>query len=785
MGFVSVIAAFLVFVSAQSRGDSNFEHECFKEGKTFSSPACQLGQVTRQVQGVSQVLSAPDVIGKLENDLFWDFTKDQMDQTKCELDMVQAMSLLPDRGACLDPRTQQTEIDRRNRMSPIQRGFENIGKSPRTSQTAYKFQEQALKDVWKKLPEIVQRKKDCENSQKAYQHSSYAVNGEIVDNDSSGHHREMLATCGKLENSYEGLWSANTPEIRQFIDVWADRYDKDPKYKNDPSGAAFLSDALPSNPAGFLKKGGDLTVHEWGITFEKIVLEKMRCRAGDRYQTLRPHFNNAQTELLGGTFVPETIQSYQDVKNIEGRSAADKDRIFFKNFLMRDGGIAANAYMQRTPKYSPMASEMQCHLRFMYKDQKESEEFVRNVVVGVVSTGVAIVATGGGAAVAGAALVIDGAIAADAYRRAKEICGSNYFAPDTLQMRPMCEVFQKAKGDPLQADNIRSEMESRSCNAAQLDFAISAAGAAASGIATGAKVARAGAAAADAASGTARAVAVEARAGQTVESGMAASRVQRAQEVSRRSIREIASSAKDDVRGIRRVTIDELPDVDTPVHGAVYAVQTEDGKFVKVQMWGHKSDGSVIVAPDENDAKLFTVEPTDLWKLPETGDFPRKIPIGSRPLQGPVEVRTYEQTLARVKQDFPGKDVKVRPRLGKTGQYDVLIDNKLAGRLEVQIRDSGNTMHLQVMNVGEEFKGSGVSNVLLQEVLARHPGVKQLTASLDGTNLRTFSYYFRKGLSPEECVMQTPAYRMQAAAGFSKIEKIEVGSKVKIVMTRP
>jgi GNAT superfamily N-acetyltransferase len=100
------------------------------------------------------------------------------------------------------------------------------------------------------------------------------------------------------------------------------------------------------------------------------------------------------------------------------------------------------------------------------------------------------------------------------------------------------------------------------------------------------------------------------------------------------------------------------------------------------------------------------------------------------------------------------------PGAGRVGYLDFIVEKK--------------TLEVDYLSVNAPYRRQGVSEALLAVALRENPKVKKIeTEALASTNGDFLEAALKRGLSCEEAIRTTPAYRMRARLGFSKILEAE------------
>jgi PPM family protein phosphatase len=133
-----------------------------------------------------------------------------------------------------------------------------------------------------------------------------------------------------------------------------------------------------------------------------------------------------------------------------------------KEKLMKDDGQAANAYIDRTPKYHAADKQLSCHIQKEYVDLPADRAIYKSILIGG-ATAVFTMGAAEGFTLLG--VLGDGVMLADSVNDAHKACKTD-LVPASLQVSPVCEQFHK--GNILGANNFSSQLEKQSCTFAVL-----------------------------------------------------------------------------------------------------------------------------------------------------------------------------------------------------------------------------------------------------------------------------------------------------------------------------
>jgi len=85
-----------------------------------------------------------------------------------------------------------------------------------------------------------------------------------------------------------------------------------------------------------------------------------------------------------------------------------------------------------------------------------------------------------------------------------------------------------------------------------------------------------------------------------------------------------------------------------------------------------------------------------------------------------------------------------------------------------------NANFKQTPFAGQNFKGKGISRLLLAKALLKNPQIKRIQSKLVLDNYAAYAKA-RSTMSQDDAIKQTPAYKIRRSFGFTKIENIKEG----------
>lgn len=105
----------------------------------------------------------------------------------------------------------------------------------------------------------------------------------------------------------------------------------------------------------------------------------------------------------------------------------------------------------------------------------------------------------------------------------------------------------------------------------------------------------------------------------------------------------------------------------------------------------------------------------------------------------------------------------------------IIIEDTRGRRLayaDYYFYDREDRTTLKVMNIQVErtVRKKGLSKLILAKILELNPQITEIVSSLIQDNEKIFYAYLNQGNSVVEAIKQTPAYKVRANLGFSKIK---------------
>jgi hypothetical protein len=151
----------------------------------------------------------------------------------------------------------------------------------------------------------------------------------------------------------------------------------------------------------------------------------------------------------------------------------------------------------------------------------------------------------------------------------------------------------------------------------------------------------------------------------------------------------------------------------------------------------------------ESKAISATTQKTNLLSIPEKGIERLEKALGRK-----VDV-VIEYKGSRLRPLYKIKD----PESGK-----------IMGTLSVNYDSSGKTIHIGTMETMKEFRQMGVGETLFESALQQFPDTEYVSVeSLEDTNLDVVRDHIAKGMSLEDAIKETPAYKIRSKMGFGEI----------------
>ena len=108
-------------------------------------------------------------------------------------------------------------------------------------------------------------------------------------------------------------------------------------------------------------------------------------------------------------------------------------------------------------------------------------------------------------------------------------------------------------------------------------------------------------------------------------------------------------------------------------------------------------------------------------------------------------------------------------------------DDALIGQIRATYGVERNQLHIDFMFSGRT--GEGVGQTLFEALLRRHPQTQRISTNLSLDNLHQLNTALARGLSCEDAIRTTPAYKIRARAGFAALEAVDC-SAATFVVTR-
>lgn len=107
---------------------------------------------------------------------------------------------------------------------------------------------------------------------------------------------------------------------------------------------------------------------------------------------------------------------------------------------------------------------------------------------------------------------------------------------------------------------------------------------------------------------------------------------------------------------------------------------------------------------------------------------------------------------------------------------------RIVGGLEFDLDEETLVVQLvRIEKAGDRRQGLGT--LLLAKVLAERPDVRRIQAALSQDNLKAYRDALARGLSPMDAIRETPAYKIQKALGFGKIDPERTHFAHQIILT--
>lgn len=98
----------------------------------------------------------------------------------------------------------------------------------------------------------------------------------------------------------------------------------------------------------------------------------------------------------------------------------------------------------------------------------------------------------------------------------------------------------------------------------------------------------------------------------------------------------------------------------------------------------------------------------------------------------------------------------------------------------------GNTMSILSLEVDEKFQKLGLARSMFEQALSDSPSINHIEVSvLSETNLEVLKKWMARGLTAQEALRKTPAYRIRSRIGFSEIVPGSLNPNYGFTVRRP
>lgn len=131
--------------------------------------------------------------------------------------------------------------------------------------------------------------------------------------------------------------------------------------------------------------------------------------------------------------------------------------------------------------------------------------------------------------------------------------------------------------------------------------------------------------------------------------------------------------------------------------------------------------------------------------------------------------------------DLTGTDPEAIPNVNALGFQPTISESiEFGGQRLVLASDPARPF------VGEGFRRKGISEAMFARVLKENPWIEEIESLLDFTNAELIHEMMKDGKSLEEAVWLSPAGRLRARFGFTKlVECLPKNGKIQLVVSRP
>lgn len=93
------------------------------------------------------------------------------------------------------------------------------------------------------------------------------------------------------------------------------------------------------------------------------------------------------------------------------------------------------------------------------------------------------------------------------------------------------------------------------------------------------------------------------------------------------------------------------------------------------------------------------------------------------------------------------------------------------GSIEYSFSVYSSKGELEILRIRVEKKRKGISKALLGKVLEMRPRTESILTDMVGDNVVLYLENLRAGLTKEEALMRTPAYKIRAYYGFTEVSR--------------
>jgi hypothetical protein len=406
---------------------------CF-EGTSVPSSCTPNGGIISYQNTQGGRVALEKLVDDIEAPFFWDFLKDQYEQSACETDLLKNQFLLP--GAELCEIGDAEKEGRQDRSTSRQKVQEN----QRAIYLKLKLNIGQLSGFYTQCATF---KKDLARTTSINSWAQKLILGETSEANIFAGTPGFVSgaeACTKFELLANAISPIHSQPVHDFVEAWAETFSKpglseDAKLRELDSYAFGERRGGPAAPL-------DLRNPDFGRSRAKArsldlneMLHDTYCSARKRKEKLESHMANTpegRRTPKPGTFVAGTPSVGNDIKEI----------------LLSDGGMAAAAFYdrQKTLKassgWTTYSEEFKCYLKSNYFSRPQTKRKIIRITIGGIAVAVTLgmqVTTGSGWIVS--SILVDLAATGYAGHEAYKVCrGESMYSIDSLQTGNVCEA---------------------------------------------------------------------------------------------------------------------------------------------------------------------------------------------------------------------------------------------------------------------------------------------------------------------------------------------------------